>query len=301
MIRRVRHTERALLNFKGGAAIAPAAILPVLTRDLKPTFQTKPKGISYKKIISAIYDAVLLGETIDPKLDHIFHSNKILFDIRHKNHFDKMQRMQAPALLREEKYFGTYIAAQVNLLYDSLCWHLKLSSQSDAKMLNNEFHLAKIGCKSFIADIGSTLKAYKLLKSQIVKIDCGEAIGKLPALNTLSDVLSAKEKYARDIYNLKSAISELERVMREEGTEKAIIKASSDITKAAASLSKKSSTNKIGKWTSVLSIPVGVAGFLIGGAPLTIGGLSLSVLGISTLFRYIQNKPPANPLSVGIF
>ena len=76
----------------------------------------------------------------------------------------------------------------------------------------------------------------------------------------------------------------MENVLRTEGREKAIIEAANDVRKASSALSKCEKVNKIGKWTTLLSVPMGVAEMLLGGG---IGGFGLSVIGTAT---YLINE-----------
>lgn len=118
------------------------------------------------------------------------------------------------------------------------------------------------------------MEAYKILKCEYANI-----IGTLPHMSSIEEALSLKEKRKNDIKNLREVICNLEDVLKAEGKEKTTIKAINDIKKASNALSKCEIVNKIGKWTTLFSVPVGVIEMLLSGGLI---GLGISVVGTAT-------------------
>lgn len=251
------------------------AILKLLKKELKSYFPiSNNRKVSYNKIISELYDFIFeIHDSISKNTMELLELNDIAYKLRNRKNINIMKNLDAPNILIEGR-FATDIISWVRLFYDQLCWQLKISSEQDAYIVNSEFQLSKIGCNIYEENINTYMDAYKILKCE-----CANIIGTLPHICSIEEAISLKEKRKNDIKNLREVISNLENVLRTEGREKAILEATKDVRKASTALSKCEKVNKIGKWTTLLSVPMGIAEMLLGGG---IGGFGLSVIGTAT-------------------
>lgn len=251
------------------------AILKRLKKDLKPYFSiNNNRKISYNKTISELYDFIFeIHDSISKNTMEILELNEIAFKLRNRKYTDRLKNLNAPDILIENR-FAVIISGLFGSHYDQLCWQLKISSEQEAYIVNSEFQLSKIGCNIYEENINTYMDAY-----QILKCECANIIGTLPHICSIEEAISLKEKRKNDIKNLREVISNLENVLRTEGREKAILEATKDVRKASSALSKCEKINKIGKWTTLLSVPMGIAEMLLGGG---IGGLGLSGIGTAT-------------------
>ncbi len=251
------------------------AILAVLKKELKPYFEVSyNKKVSYKKMISELYDVFLgIRDYISKDTMELIELNEMVYKLRNRNNINRLKNLGFPNDIAEGR-FAIELANWFELFYYQLCWQLKISSEQDAYIVNSEFQLSKIGCDIYEENINAYMDAYKILKCE-----CANIIGTLPHICSIEEAILLKEKRKNDIKNLREVVGNLENVLRNEGKEKAIIKATSDVKKASAALSKREKVNKIGMWTTLLSVPMGIAEMLLGGG---IGGLGLSVIGTST-------------------
>ena len=169
-------------------------------------------------------------------------------------------------------------------MYQYLCWQLDISLKNDSYIINSEYDLSKIGCDIYSKDINTQHKAY-----EIIKLECSKTIGNLPYMNNLSDVLTLKEKRKTDIKNLREVLCNLETVIKEQGTEKAVIKAANDVQKAAKSLSKGNTLSDVGKWLTLISVPITVAEILYN-LPPTSSLITVCGAGICLYEQFYKNK-----------
>lgn len=261
------HTE-GHLEF---AKYVKPAIIPHVIKDLKKYFVIKDKGLSYKNIASEIYDISLgIKNKMNKKIDNIINVNKFMFDLQHQDYFEKMRYLNAPSVINENRFY-TDLAQTILGAYQQLCWQLEISSKKNAYIINCDYQLSKIGYDNYTKDINAYLESYKILKCE-----CSKIIGSLPRMDNLYEVFELKEKRKNDIKNLREVLCQLEYTLKSEGKEQAIIKASNDVRKAAESLSKRNKLSLVGKWTTLCSVPIGVAELLCGLPPV---GLALSAVG----------------------
>lgn len=251
------------------------AIINYIKKELKSYFIiTNDDKKTYNELISELYDFIfgiksgLTKETIS-----LLELNEFAYKLRHRKNIHIMKELNAPVELTDRR-FWTELVNWFFTFYEHLCWQLKISSEQQSYIVNSEFQLSKIGCDIYEENINTYMDAYKILKCE-----CSQIIGTLPHMDSIEDALSLKEKRKNDIKNLRDVIDNLENTIRNEGREVAIAKATKDVTKASLALSKCESVNKVGKWTTLLSVPVGIAEMLFGGG---IGGFGLSVVGTAT-------------------
>ncbi len=251
------------------------AILKALKNNLKSYFPIcNNEKVSYNKMISELYDFIFeIHDNISKNTMELLELNEIAFKLRNIKNINIMKNLDAPNTLTEGR-FAVDIISWFRLYYDQLCWQLKISSEQDAYIVNSEFQLSKIGCNIYEENINTCMDAY-----QILKCECSNIIGTLPHICSIEEAISLKETRKQEIKTLREVISNLENVLRTEGREKAILEAAKDVRKASSALSKCEKVNKIGKWTTLLSVPMGIAERLIFKG---IGGFGLSVIGTAT-------------------
>lgn len=251
------------------------AILKLLKKQLKLYFEvSNSRKVSYNKMISELYDYIFeISDHISKDTMELLELNELLYKQKNKKNIERLKKLNLPNELTE----GAFVTRLVNLItfyYNQLCWQLKISTEQEAYIVNSEFQLSKIGCDIYEKNINTYMDAYKILKCE-----CSNVIGTLPHIKSIEDAILLKEKRRNDIKNLREVINNLENVLRFEGREKAVIRAANDVKKASSALSKCEKVNKIGKWTTLFSVPMGIAEMLIGGG---FGGLGLSVIGAAT-------------------
>lgn len=251
------------------------AMLKYLKRELKYYFEFRYNNkVSYNKMISELYDFIFkISKNISKNTTELLELNEIAYQLRNRKNINRMRDLDAPISLTDGR-FGTELASWFICFYEQLCWQLKISSEQEAYIVNSEFQLSEIGCDIYEENINTYMDAYKILKCE-----CSNIMETLPHISSIGDAMLLKEKRKKDIRNLREVIDNLENVLRTEGKEKAIIKAAEDVKKAASALSKCEKVNKIGKWTTLFSVPMGIAEMLLGGG---YGGLGLSVIGTAT-------------------
>lgn len=257
----VNHEDNSLY-----AEYLKPAMLKCLKKGSKDFFESKNnKKVSYSKLISELYDYIFgVSDNISENAMQLLKLNEKKYELKY---------LDAPPEFTEMG-FETELNAVFTGFYDLLCWELKISTEHEAYIVNSEFQLSKIGCDIYEENINTYLDAYKILKCE-----CANIIGTLPHMCSIEDAILLKQKRKKDIKNLREVIDNLENVLRSEGREKAIIKAVEDVKKASTALSKCERVNRIGKWTTLFSVPVGVIEMLLGGG---FGGLGLSVIGTAT-------------------
>jgi hypothetical protein len=112
----------------------------------------------------------------------------------------------------------------------------------------------------------------------MIKIECKNIIGTLPKLNTLHDVIKLKENKHRDIVRLRQVLGDFEMLLRITNNKDALSRIMRGIQTAKNDLNKGSGAfAEIGKWITILSVPIAIAETLLFNAPLI--GLPLGVLG----------------------
>lgn len=258
------------------------AIMPVLKREYKELFPRRIKGISLNSILSDLYDFVL-GITNTMYLGTVLsiEKNKETFATAFNEIF-LGEDFFSDGIKRPEFY--REIFSPIETVYEDLCWELEISLKNDSYIINSEYDLSKIGCDIYSKDINTQHQAY-----EIIKLECSKTIGNLPHMNNLTDVLTLKEKRKTDIKNLREVLCNLETIIKEQGTENAVIKAANDVQKAAKSLSKGNTLADVGKWLTMISVPISVAEALYS-LPPTSSLISVCGAGICLCEQFYKNK-----------
>lgn len=254
------------------------AILPVYEKYLKSYFRLGYDPNMFSDFVSDLYECILLKRKLPSKYNSFVEMNQCAFDIRNSFRIEEMIKMfgNIPESLTKNRFF-TDISVLLQSLYDSLSWQLEISSKKDAAIWDCEFQLSKIGCEDYYLDVNNGLEAYKILR-----VECGNIIGNLPEVDSIQEVLRIKEQRKHDLRNLRQELSRLEYEIRNGSSLKAVEKAANDITKASKSLSHGLTVGKVGKWTNLLSVPIGTAALCCGKPEISIGLGALSIIGNAT-------------------
>ena len=264
------------------------AILPVAENNLRNYLKVVPTSIKYSDLISAIYDSTMLGKDF-PNIEYVktLQINKRYFDRRNASNLKYAEFMNLPTILRKERRFFTDIAGLVISMFDELSWQLQISSDNDSAIMNCEYQLASIGYNPSNEEITSAMDAY-----QILRVECGKAIGTLPEAKNIQDVIHLKEKRHHDIHNLRQELSRLEDEIRNNGSGKAIDKAALDISRASKALSKGNTVEKVGKWATRFLLPLSVSSLFLQNPIITFGSGIVTALGQSSALigDYLSKK-----------
>lgn len=235
------------------ASSLKSAILPGLLKSLKSFIPYTTSDVSYKTIVSDMYDVVLgIISDFTPDVEEVISVNRKIKEKEYEKNYKRLKEIKAPEILCRDGFING-ITSCISVAYHILCWQLKLSSENDAFIVDSEFDISKIGYE-LTDDKNSDMNVYNILRCEYSKL-----IGELPKINNMNDILKLKKERKSDIKNLRDEISNLQEIITKEGTEKAIERAAKDVSKAAASLKKRNELQKVGTWTSILSVPVAIA------------------------------------------
>lgn len=235
-----------------------SAILPVAEKDLKPYFSIVPPNIEYSEFISDLYDTVLLNKKLHHKYEEIVRINKRSFDLRNTAYFRWADLLELPETLSQKRRFFTDVSGLLVIMFEDLCWQLQISSDNDSTIMNCEYQLANIGCESFDGGLETATDAYGILR-----VECGKALGTLPEVRSIQEVIRLKETRRHDIHNLKQELSRLEYEIRNSGSISAVERAATDISKASKALSAGSTVSKVERWTTRFLLPLTAASIFL--------------------------------------
>lgn len=229
------------------------AIIPVASKIIRSYIRENNSDVTYNDIVSNIYDYALgIEKTMDAEVVKILNVNEELYKMRHHERTEKMLALNAPPAMFKDRFFHD-LQEIVKTEYRTLCWELDISTKQGAYIINSKYQLSKIGCEELEKTAASSLAAYKILKCE-----CAKIIGELPRMDNLDDVFELKTRRKKDIKNLKEELENLENIIKTEGKEQAIKKATEDVKKASNALAKRNALETIGKWTTLLSVPIGI-------------------------------------------
>lgn len=132
---------------------------------------------------------------------------------------------------------------------------LEYSVTMDAVLLQRAYPLPAAACPGVGPE---NMNESQLLKSyQILRVSMEQAIGSLPALDSIDDVLRLKEKRQRDIVRLRSVLNEIEDALRH-GRKEVLKEAERAVRQASEDLSKGTRLMRVSKWTTYLALSIGV-------------------------------------------
>ncbi|MES2110184.1 MAG: hypothetical protein V4577_15610 [Bacteroidota bacterium] len=172
--------------------------------------------------------------------------------------------------------FRGIIEAEVGTL---LCL-LDMSSTQNGVLMQDEFKFDKVITASALPDLKEgtqIIEGYKILKLSYQKL-----IDTLPALNTIDDVLKLKEKKHKEIKELQQILSEIEIDLRN-GRIAAIKNADSRIKKSINDLNRNQKIQKVNRWLTYISIPIGIIETILHLPPIM--GFSVGAAGVGTTLR----------------
>ncbi len=122
---------------------------------------------------------------------------------------------------------------------------------------------------------------------QILRISIESLIGKLPRVETISDVIRLKDKKGKDITRLREVLSGIELNLRD-GRLTGLSKAMAEIEKATKELNEGEDLGKVNRWTTYLSLPVGVIEAVLGLPP--VAGFTLGLVGAASTLKADRAK-----------
>lgn len=254
-----------------------SAILPVAEKDLRSYFSIVPPNIEYSEFISDLYDTVLLNKKLHNKYKEIVRINKKSFDLRNTAYFKRADLLELPEMLGQKRRFFTDVSGLIVVMFEDLCWQLQISSDNDSTIMNCDYQLANIGCESFDGELGPAADAYKILR-----VECGKALGTLPEVKSIQEVVRLKEMRRHDIHNLKQELSRLEYEIKNSGSISAVEKAATDISKASKALSVGNAVSKVTRWTTRFLLPLTVASLFLHRPEVTFGSGVVTTIGLTT-------------------
>lgn len=246
------------------------AILPIYKKRIQSYFPIGTPVDGFSSFISHLYDSILLRKKLQKKYQPYIEINKKYFDNRNRKYYVRLRREfeTVPDAITEKGRFYTDIVNELQILYQTLCWQLKISNDKDAAILNSEFQLADIGCNEYTRDVNQGMEAYSLLR-----VECGHIIGSLPEANSIQEVLNIKEKRRNDIHNLRQELSRLETEIRNGNSQKAVQQAVYDINRASKALSRNNYIRAVNKWTNLFMVPASIASVYSKCPAITIGAI----------------------------
>ena len=253
-----------------------SAILPVAEKDLRSYFSIVPPNIEYSEFISDLYDTVLLNKKLHNKYKEIVRINKKSFDLRNTAYFKRADLLELPEMLGQKRRFFTDVSGLIVVMFEDLCWQLQISSDNDSTIMNCDYQLTNIGCESFDGELGPAADAYKILR-----VECGKALGTLPEVKSIQEVVRLKEMRRHDIHNLKQELSRLEYEIKNSGSISAVEKAATDISKASKALSVGNAVSKVTRWTTRFLLPLTVASLFLQRPEVTFGSGVVTTIGLT--------------------
>lgn len=226
----------------------------VIESILKEWRYNKPLETRFTKILendncklrdylNSMYDYLYLN----PILTRISYSNLLSLSFADEDHFHTS--------FFDNPYFeiDCIIANYISQHLHRLIFNLETSAMDNAVISGSDFDIRSIS-KFKLVEKNVANQCYEILKMELKN-----EIEMLPSFSSLKEVLIFKEKNRQGIERLRSVLDELEDLIRNGLSIQAVNRAKSDINKATKELSRYHSLEKISKWSTLLSLPIGIA------------------------------------------
>lgn len=160
---------------------------------------------------------------------------------------------------------------------------LDTSSANNGILLQNQFPLDTLSA-DFHEDADPTNTVRESYR--ILRLSLNEAIGELPKLKTIEDVLRLKDERERDIVRLREVVGEVETALRA-GKENALTVAAREIRMAANDLNRGTSSVMISKWSTYLCLPIAAVEMYMGLPP--VASITTAAVGTACTMSDDQN------------
>lgn len=257
------------------------ALLPVLNKRLTSFYDNDIKTISKRRFAENLYDAffaskatgnIQLSPDMKKAVDLVIARKKRQRELHYSIHnIEYDDYLTNNALLFYEIWEN--IASE----YEYLCMLLEMAYERNAYFINCEYRLDKIGCEK-------TDMSYMLDDYATICIECQDIIRMLPKPTSLIDVIRIKESKEKEIRRLRQILSEFESTVRSSGKADAIKSVRHDAQLAVKDLNQGiSSLTKVGKWTTMLSVPIAIAEDLLHMHPFV--GVTVGTVGMMALIQ----------------
>jgi hypothetical protein len=218
------------------AAFLKPMVLQELKRKLKGLKlreAVKKIGLTQQTFVSCWFDLVILPNVSKHKEEELSHTLYLL-------------------KLLDNKWPFSISIHVIHKAVGSLIALLELSHNRRSLVLQNRY--SDVMCMQeansrISSSISRDMEGYIILKAS-----CESAIGALPKLQTMADVIKLKETRRKDIRRVQLALEEVESSLRE-GREAAIRQADRLVGIAVKELNKGAVLEPIGRWTTYLSVP----------------------------------------------
>ena len=233
-------------------------------------------GVQPRTFYSALYDR-LFSDAVSENIRSILRDFESAFVQESysssKSYWDALGRSKEFATGIYRQWFAEMLRDGISRLMTML----ELSVLKNAVLVQSEFSMRGLDLDSGVwqkADRQRLMDSYQILRLSFERL-----IGTLPRLHSLEDVLRLKDKRRRDIRRLRSVLNNIEHELRE-GKRYALNKAEREVREASLELARGNTLQKVSKWTSYLSLPVGMIEACFGLPPVT--GLALKFIGTAT-------------------
>lgn len=276
-VNNLAYTDRARkIDFDFSQYIKPAVIYN-LKNEIKPFYKLRDKNYSEYRFASVLYDMVYSQQEQRVKFRKEFDElNKIAK--MNKEYYDFIADVNHEGRIPVSGEFYTILLEIVLNCVEPVLRDFKLLNEHSIEILNPEYSIEKLGCKSQkitnISDVYGTLK-----------IECSKIIPALPEFSSIQETLDYKDRHLADVKRLRSVLEELLYILENDSKEKMIEQAAIDVNKAVKELNRGQELSKIDRWTIFSALPVGVLEFLYSMPPIL--SLPLSIFGISS---YLTQK-----------
>ena len=251
-----------------------------LTKNAASFYNYRDEKISIRKYYNSLYDGFYKLSDKYKDIDHIWELNAKRFHVFQKS------KMAEPDMVPNDyrKFYLVNIMSLLAITINELIWNLETGMQKDSTIVGSDMLLS-----------GEKKNTNLHSAYQILKVEHNKILPRLPSFDNFSEVVKFKETRRSDIKRLRNVLSELESVLRNDGRADAILKAERDVMAAHKELTENIPLEKVLRWTTYLSLPIGIAELALYGSFV---GLSISGAGFLTQMSADINVRRNNWLNV---
>jgi len=257
------------------------------SRDTSKSWHDRPKiSVNVKNLYSIVFDSIVLGkidETIPLAMRRLY-----------PEMWNSVNFVRSRESVSHYGYYVQMICQSIGREYLLLSELLRLGCVSGATVVQRQFIWQDPPLVIFPEMDQEIVKESEDAFS-IISLEIDPLIGGLPAMQSLQDVERIKANRWTDVQRLSEVLENITYSMRE-GDGIAVSKVRREVELASRDLARGHELERVNRWITYLSVPVGIVGAL--NSPVGAAGIGLAVVGGALQYRTSKTKKQNNWINV---
>ena len=259
-------------------------IKPIIMKILLRVYRKRDTELHLATMKEVEKQRLTLPKYLDFMYDFIINRKQFFCDIRPSDYLSMICECEDGEFINPPRVEYNVIKFIIYFI-NTLVYKLEKSAKDEAVIAGDDFDLqcfCDYGTKYDYIQKNMSNDCYGLLK-----IELPDCFKNMPKFNSIAEVLTYRDKKWHDIKRLRNVLAEMEYYIRSGMKDAAINKARNDIEKAVKDMKFNDNYESISRWTTLISLPIGILELYMNSSLI---GMSITVLSFLMQIKSDINK-----------